>query len=774
MEIKMKKRIITLLLCMVLALSLATAVLAQTSQADAERLLGVLGIMNGDANGELHLERSVTRAEFSKMLVCASSFKDSITKSAISTGFSDVAAEHWAAPYIRVASANKWIYGYSDGRFAPSSNIKLEEAATMLLRVLGYTASDMSGVYPNAQLALYESLDLDDSVEAKKGEIINRKDAMFMLVNLLNAKTRNGQVYAQTLGCTLNVDGEIDINKTLADELDGPYVYLGERLSFMGEDTKFVKDISSINESELEKYDILYYSDAVDTVWVYRNAVTGKYNSASPSVNAPTSVSVGSKSYAIESAEAAFDLSFMGKFEPEDMVTLLLGKDGGVAAVLSVDEYIYVDNDNYLELVEGTLEGPFVVKSSYSALGLPTSGLNVKRNDKPSAIGEIKPYDVVYYSEIAKTLLVYSASVSGTYTSASPNAETPSQITVAGNTYALANSEVALSVSAIGNFRPGDFVTLLLGRNNEVAGVVSTSEYAESVYGIITSLASENYTDHTGLTYSAKTATVVTTGGNTLKLEGVKSNILAGDIVKISYTDTVNVEKLKARSVSGDVSAGAIGERELASDVNIIETDMQGSNPTPVFFSRLTGATLEDKDVRYYALDSKGKITDLILRDFSGDAYTYGIITEAESASGFVSDEGDLNNPVILNDNFVYEYQIGAKASTMTVSRPFTYQTGPAVFKYNGNTLTELSPLRRLENIELYTSFGIVSNDKLYLFSDNMCVYTPNTNKQSSLDYSVMPVSELNGNIDSYNIRAYYDAVPEKGGRIRIIIANKK
>jgi hypothetical protein len=69
-------------------------VLAQTSQADAERLLGVLGIMNGDANGELHLERSVTRAEFSKMLVCASNFKDSITKSAISTGFSDVAAEH--------------------------------------------------------------------------------------------------------------------------------------------------------------------------------------------------------------------------------------------------------------------------------------------------------------------------------------------------------------------------------------------------------------------------------------------------------------------------------------------------------------------------------------------------------------------------------------------------------------------------------------------------------------------------------------------------------
>ncbi|MBQ4137611.1 MAG: S-layer homology domain-containing protein [Clostridia bacterium] len=770
----MKKRIITLLICVVLALSLATAVLAQTSQADAERLLGVLGIMNGDNSGELHLERSVTRAEFSKMLVCASSFKDSITKTAISTGFSDVAAEHWAAPYIRVASANKWIYGYSDGRFAPSDNIKLEEAATMLLRVLGYTSADISGAYPNGQLALYESLDLDICVEAQKGEIVDRKDAMFMLVNLLNAKTRGGQVYAQTLGYTLNVDGEIDINKALADELDGPYVYLGENMPFMGEGTKYIKDIALIAHSELEKYDILYYSKAIDTVWVYRNAVTGKYNSAIPSVSAPTSVNVGTKSYALETTEAAFDLSFMGKFEPEDMVTLLLGKDGGVAAVIPVDEYIYVDNDNYLELVEGTLEGPFVVKSSYNALGLPASGLSVKRNDKPSSIGEIKQYDVVYYSEIAKTLLVYSASVSGTYTSAIPNADTPAQITVAGNTYTLANSEVALSVSAIGTFRPGDFVTLLLGRNNEVAGVVSTSEYAESVYGIITSLASENHTDHTGLTYSAKTATVMTTRGNTLKLEGIKSNLSSGDIVKISYTDTVNVEKLKARSASGSVSVGAIGEHELAPDVNIIETDIYGNNPAPLFFSRLTGATLEDEEVRYYALDSKGKITDLILRDFSGDGYTYGIITEAESASGFVSEDGDLDNPIILNDNFVYEYQIGTKAGMMTVSRPFTYQTGPAVFKYDGNTLIELSPLKMLAGIDLYTSFGIVSNDKLYLFSDDMCVYTPNTNKQSSLDYSVMKVSELTGNIGSYNIRAYYDDTPEKGGRIRIIIANKK
>lgn len=55
-----------------------------------------------------------------------------------------------------------------------------------------------------------------------------------------------------------------------------------------------------------------------------------------------------------------------------------------------------------------------------------------------------------------------------------------------------------------------------------------------------------------------------------------------------------------------------------------------------------------------------------------------------------------------------------------------------------------------------------------------MTVYTPNTNKNSALDYSVMTVAELTENIDSYNIKAYYDKTPENGGRIRLIVATKK
>ena len=141
----MKKKIVTVFLFLLAAALSATAVFAATDT-EKQQLLAVLGIMNGDENGNLNLDMDVSRAEFSKMLVCASSYKDNVTSNSISTGFSDVPASHWASSYIRAASANKWIYGYSDGTFHPSETIKLEEAATMLLRVLGYDSVDVTGV----------------------------------------------------------------------------------------------------------------------------------------------------------------------------------------------------------------------------------------------------------------------------------------------------------------------------------------------------------------------------------------------------------------------------------------------------------------------------------------------------------------------------------------------------------------------------------------------------------------------------------------------------
>jgi hypothetical protein len=74
------RRILSVLLC--LALLLGTAVGTASAAADADtrlEVVRVLGILVGDAKGNLNLDNTVTRAEFVKMMVAASKDKDSVT-----------------------------------------------------------------------------------------------------------------------------------------------------------------------------------------------------------------------------------------------------------------------------------------------------------------------------------------------------------------------------------------------------------------------------------------------------------------------------------------------------------------------------------------------------------------------------------------------------------------------------------------------------------------------------------------------------------------------
>ena len=69
----MKKRLLSGLLAAVLALGLAPAALAAAPAEDeAAQVLAALDIMVGDSDGNLELGRAVTRAEFTKMAVAAS------------------------------------------------------------------------------------------------------------------------------------------------------------------------------------------------------------------------------------------------------------------------------------------------------------------------------------------------------------------------------------------------------------------------------------------------------------------------------------------------------------------------------------------------------------------------------------------------------------------------------------------------------------------------------------------------------------------------------
>lgn len=330
----MKRFIAALLAGGMLAGLGAPALAAEQPQATVEQAVRLLGVMNGDENGDMNLEGLVTRAQFAKMMVAASSYKDSVGQTSGVSPFRDVTRDHWAAGYVKLAADNGWVNGCTDGTFRPNENIRTEECAAALLRLLGYGPADLTGAYPDAQLSKYRALGLGDGVRRGQGEYLTRGDCMNIFYNLMESKTKEGQYYGSVLGYQLGQDGKLDYASLVSSNMEGPFIAEagGLNLPFDGKIAVYLNGAQAQLE-DAQAYDVYYYNANLKTVWIYHNRATGLYTAASPGTAAPTAVTVAGNQYGVGSSEASYALSDMGQFSIGDTVTLLLGLDGQAVGV---------------------------------------------------------------------------------------------------------------------------------------------------------------------------------------------------------------------------------------------------------------------------------------------------------------------------------------------------------------------------------------------------------------------------------------------------------
>ncbi len=335
-----------------------------------EQTVKLLGIMTGDEKGNMDLYSNVTREQFAKMIIIASTYKDSVSENSNYSVFKDVKYNRWSAVYIKLAVDLKLFTGYIDGTFKPENNITFEEAATVALRLLGYENSDFKGTYPNAQLAKYKSLGLDKNIFKTQGQYLSRKDCMNLFYNLMNSKTKNGSIYSTTLGYSLSANGEIDYSSLLKKELSGPYVVSSDNLisiiPFAKTDATVYRDGVNSDISNITTYDVVYYSQNLKSIWAYSNKIVGTYTAATPDISAPTSVTVAGNSYTLSSSASTHKMSATGEFSIGDTVVLLLGMNGDVVDVVSANkvENTYcgvVISSNKLVSDNGALKNEIVV-----------------------------------------------------------------------------------------------------------------------------------------------------------------------------------------------------------------------------------------------------------------------------------------------------------------------------------------------------------------------------------------------------------------------------
>jgi len=751
----MKKRIISAAVSACLLLTLAI-IPASAAGSDALQTVQALGIMVGDETGNMALERNVTRAEFAKMLTAASSYKDTISDQGSGYSlFKDVKSGHWASEYIKTTLDAGWMVGYTDGTFRPDNAITLEEACTAALRLLGYDSSDLTGSFPAAQLNKAASLGLRDGLARAQGEQMTRSDCATLFYNLMTAQTASGQIHATTLGYTLNSAGELDYAALVAKDLKGPYTAASGGLSLPFEPKAVYKDGAS--NAAAAAYDIYYYNENLKAVYLYDDKVTGVYTAASPGAASPSSVTVGGKSYAIETSQAAYKLSTAGTFSVGDVVTLLLGMDGKVADVVGADIVTAKDMD-YNEIVNYGLKGPYTAGvNGQMDLPFDPSGASVYVDGVLSTAEKVKQYDIYYYNTSLKVVYAYTDRATGTYTAASPSLAAPTSVTVAGKTYSLGTSDAKYKLSTLGGCSTGDVVTLLLGMDGTVADVLTGSGVEAEYYGVVQS--AEKAADPvTGSTVNTQ-LTVACTDGNTYTFQLSTSNSFSvGSLVTVSISGgKVTAKRLSEKTLSGSVNkAGTkLGDYDFADHVQIMDTSDSGVC-VAVEPSRLAGCTLSDDHVRYYVRDENGDISHLILDDATGDTWTYGyMISASTSESGSMNVSGS------------YRYIMDGRETTLnTNNQSYSIQAGGLAIRYDTDG-TSIKTLKNLTSVKLtdLAAYTAKAENKKYTVAEDVQVYLKQNN-----GYYLTDLSSVNA--EDYRLTGWYDDFgAPAGGQIRVIVA---
>lgn len=328
----MKKRILAFLLAVSIAVSMLAMPAAAVQNNTAVQMALTLGAMDNAQTTQLNAP--VTRGAFARMLTAFSNYRDSVSaQGTVGTLFADVPSDSANAPYVRIAVQNGWMNGYTDGSFRPDNAVTLEEACTAVLKLLGYKMTELSGAFPQAQLNKASKLGLRTNLNCGQGQPMNYQDCSVLLYNALTANTSGGGSYGASLGFTVT-DGQVDPSSVMMASLKGPFIAAeGAVLPF--EPLTVYRNDKASSSAQLDPYDVYYYSESLQSVWIYTRRAAGRITAVSPSASAPTSVTVAGVPYQIGSADVAAQISSLNGGGVGEVVTLLLGMNNVAAGIVT-------------------------------------------------------------------------------------------------------------------------------------------------------------------------------------------------------------------------------------------------------------------------------------------------------------------------------------------------------------------------------------------------------------------------------------------------------
>ena len=719
----MKKRILAFLL----AVSIAVSVLVlPVSAASINNTALQTAITLGAVPTGQELGANMTRGAFAKMLVSFSTYRESMdAQGTVGTLYRDVPGSSQWAPYIRIAVQQGWMNGYTDGSFRPDNTVTLEEACAAVLKLLSYKTTDLTGSFPQAQLNKAQQIGLRDQLTCTQGQVMTYEQCTLLLYNALRANTASGSAYGSSLGFTVS-NGQVDTSSVLLKSRKGPFVAEeGTQLPFTP--VSVYRNDKASASAELNKYDVYYYSESLQTVWIYTRRAAGRITAVSPSASAPTALTVAGSNYTLGSSAVASKISSLNGGGVGEVVTLLLGMDNEVADVITGEEA-----DSVFYGVVQTATRSLVEDNGADVLQkisvMCTDGITRTVN-----IDKSLNYPTGWLVEISVTpegeqvTAIESKSVSGTIND---------------------------TATALGDYALADDVQILDTTSEGLAGTVRPSRIAG--------------TKLNGLTVRYYTL------NEQGQIDRLILNDVTGDLWKYGVLDDVKNLAVNASSILGTLTGSGSSGSGSGSSGDSSSGSGDGSSG-----SGSTGSTTNTTTVVDDLRDVLVPTTSEILWGVIDGSLLSTVWNRITSSSGSLLSIGlkQLANitgqPMSTILNFVgggatYICYVNGSQASFSTSVKYPVLAGGLAVRQNVNgtvkAMIQLMPMK----IDQVGAASVMSNGTRYETADDMQVYLWYKGQ-----YYATKLSEVNS--EGYYLTGWYDNFGcAAGKRVRVIVAVKK
>lgn len=162
---------------------------------DAIDYVKAQGIVKGYADGTYKPDKTINRAEFTKIIIEATFPGEAAGEKC----FSDVQTE-WFAAYICLAQNKGIIGGYADGTFKPGQNISFVEAAKIIVGAFGYPTDSDDVWYKPFALSLEGKMAIPNSIASFEHQITRGEMAEIIYRLKSNVTSKASRSYNELAG----------------------------------------------------------------------------------------------------------------------------------------------------------------------------------------------------------------------------------------------------------------------------------------------------------------------------------------------------------------------------------------------------------------------------------------------------------------------------------------------------------------------------------------------------------------------------------------------